>query len=113
MGIIETQLGRGQELETYAGVWMACSGIFTGFVVIRKSFSETLLTKILWFAGGLCLVLAMVLAGLYALRSIIPLEDLTIPTMQAIHGTLNALGFGTLILLGWAFRKVSPIIPPQ
>lgn len=112
LGIIETQLGQGQELETFAGVWMALSGIFTGFIVIKKSLSEALPTKILWFTGGLCLVLAMVLACLYALRSIIPLEDLTIPTMQAIHGTLNALGFGTLILLGWAFRQV-PLIPPQ
>lgn len=112
MGIIATQLGKGQALETFAGVWMALSGIFTGFIVIQKSLLEAMPIKILWFTGGLCLILAMILACLYALRSIIPLEDLTLPTMQAIHGTLNALGFGTLMLVGWAYRKISPI-PPQ
>jgi hypothetical protein len=46
----------------------------------------------------------MILAFLYALRNIILIPFLTIPMMQAIHGTLNALGFGTLMLLGWATK---------
>jgi hypothetical protein len=113
IGITATQLGTGLELETFAGVWMALSAMLAGAFFIKKSFSEAQPTQTLWLLGGVCLMLAMILAGLYALRSVIPLEDLTIPFMQAIHGTTNALGFGTLMLLGWAFRKKTTQVPPQ
>ena len=104
-GITVTQLGFDHRIETFAGVWMAVSATAAGFIFIKQSFLENNPTKIMWCIGGICLVLAMILACLYALRSIIALEMLTLPFMQAFHGTLNALGFGTLVLLGWAFKK--------
>ena len=104
-GIITSQLGYDHIIETMAGVWMAFSAMLAGFIFVRQSFLEKMPTKIFWFIGGTCLILAMVLAFLYAMRSIIVLESLTMPFMQAIHGTLNALGFGTLVLLGWAFKS--------
>jgi hypothetical protein len=104
-GITTTQLGYSHTLETIAGVWMAFSALLAGFVFIKHSFLEKLPIRIMWLIGGTCLILAMVLAFLYAMRSIITLETLTMPFMQAIHGTLNALGFGPLVLLGWAFKS--------
>ena len=105
IGITATQLGFGQIIETFAGVWMAISGIFAGCIFIKNSLSVYSPTKLLWFWGGLSLILGMSLATLYALRSIIPIEILSISFMQAFHGSFNALGFGTLILLGWAVKK--------
>lgn len=112
LGIIATQLGYGQTLESISGTWVAVSSFLIGLFFMKNSFNEALPTKALWFVGGLCLVLAMILANLYALRSVIPIEELTLPLMQALHGTLNALGFGNLVLVGWALRK-TPTIPPQ
>ncbi len=43
--------------------------------------------------------------SLSALFAGFALDILTLPFMQILHGTLNALGFGTLILLGWALKK--------
>lgn len=111
LGIVATQLGYGQTLESISGTWVAVSSFFIGLFFMKKSFKQAQPTKALWFVGGLCLVLAMVLASLYALRSVAPIEELTLPIMQALHGTLNALGFGNLVLVGWALRK-TPVNPP-
>ena len=105
LGITLTQSDYGHVYETLAGVWMGSSAIAAGFMFIKNSFLEQKATKILWLLAGICLIFAMILACLYALRSVIPLDILTIPFMQTVHGTLNALGFGTLMLLGWALKK--------
>lgn len=104
-GVALTQLGFYPIYETFAGIWMGLTSMAAGFIFIKKSLLEKKATKILWLLAGICLVLDMILACLYALRSVIPMDILTIPFMQAIHGMLNALGFGTLMLLGWAFKK--------
>ncbi len=109
IGITFTQLGYPTALESFAGVWMGSSAMFAGFVIIQKSILEKMPTKILWLLAGICLILAMILACFYALRSLIPLDLLTLPFMQTAHGTLNALGFGTLMLLGWAMKKPKSI----
>lgn len=105
LGITLTQSDYGHVYETLAGVWMGSSATVAGVMFIKKGFIEKKATKILWLLAGSCLVLAMILACLYALRSVFPLDMLTLPFMQTIHGTLNALGFGTLMLLGWALKK--------
>ncbi len=105
IGITLTQSDYSHIYETLAGVWMGSTAIAAGFIFIKNSFLEKKATKILWLLAGICLVMAMILACLYALRSVIPLDMLTIPFMQTVHGTLNALGFGTLMLLGWALKK--------
>ena len=105
LSITITQLGYSTIYETLAGVWMSLSALFAGFVVIQKGLKEKKPTKILWITAGICLISAMIFAFLYALRSLFALDILTLPFMQTLHGTLNALGFGTLILLGWAWKK--------
>jgi hypothetical protein len=104
IGITTTQLGYSHFLETIAGVWMSGSAVLTGIAYFQRSLIETSKARYFWRIGAICLFLGMILAFLYALRNIILIPFLTIPMMQAIHGTLNALGFGTLMLLGWATK---------
>jgi YndJ-like protein len=105
LGITTTQLGLPHFIETIAAVWMALSGVLSGFIFIRFSFKEKGLTQKLWFLGGFCLLLGMILAFCYAIRPLYPISILTIPFMQAVHGSLNALGFGTLTLVGFGLKK--------
>ena len=101
-GIVTTQLGYSHFIETTAGVWMSAAAFLSGIAFLLRGLSEKSNARFLFIIGAICLLLAMVLAFFYALRTIIPLSFLTIPTMQAVHGTLNALGFGTLTLFGFA-----------
>ncbi len=110
IGVALTQLGFYPIYETFSGVWMGISSIAAGLIFIKNSFLEKKATKILWLLAGICLVLAMILAFIYALRSVICTDILTIPFMQSIHGILNALGFGTLMLLGWALKKMDKAV---
>jgi hypothetical protein len=104
-GISATQLGYNHFLETTAGVWMSVSAFGSGIAFLLRGLAEKSNGRFLFIIGATCLLLAMVLAFFYALRTLIPLPFLTIPTMQAVHGTLNALGFGTLTLFGFAFHR--------
>jgi hypothetical protein len=101
IGITTTQLGYSHFLETMAGVWMSVAAVLTGVAYFQRSLNETSNARYFWKIGAICLFSGMILAFLYALRNIILIPFLTIPMMQAIHGTLNALGFGTLMLFGW------------
>ena len=111
-GITTTQLGYTHFIETIAGVWMALATFLVGLAfLLRGYFTEkTSRVRVLWMTGGSCLMLGMTLAFFYALRHIIRINWLTIPNMQAIHGSLNALGFGTLMLLGWVFKNKQNIL---
>lgn len=54
-----------------------------------------------FFLSGLSLFTAMLLALGYGLRTLLPGLALPMPQMWAIHGSLNAFGFGLLGLLAW------------
>ncbi|MCA1964487.1 MAG: YndJ family protein [Prosthecobacter sp.] len=54
-----------------------------------------------FFFSGLSLFIAMLLALAYGLRTLLPGLALPMPQMWAIHGSLNAFGFGLLGLLAW------------
>ncbi len=104
-GITTTQLGYAHFLETTAGVWMSASAFLSGIAFLLRGLSEKSAARYLFIIGAICLLLGMILAFFYALRVVLPLSFLSIPTMQAVHGTLNALGFGTLMLFGWALKN--------
>jgi YndJ-like protein len=105
IGITTTQLGFSPLLETMAGVWMSLSTVLTGIAYLQRSRNEVSIARYFWRLGSICLISGMIFAFFYALRNIILIPFLTIPMMQAIHGTLNALGFGTLMLFGWAAAR--------
>jgi YndJ-like protein len=105
IGISTTQLGFPIIIETFASVWMALAAFSVGCAVILRGYAEKGTVKWMWITGGICLTLGMTLALGYALRHFIVIDWLSIPNMQAVHGSLNALGFGTLMILGWRFKK--------
>lgn len=56
----------------------------------------------LFLLSGVSLFFGMALAAIYALRAfVLPLPWLDIPWMRALHGTLNAFGFGLCSMLAW------------
>lgn len=74
-----------------------------------------------FIVSGASLLVAMILAMGFGLRHVFPNLALTMPQMWAVHGTLNAFGFGLCGLLAWrgcgAFRagnrdfRVDPVPP--
>jgi YndJ-like protein len=77
LGVAVSQVRRGMERDFSIG-------IRAGFVV-----------------SGVALFAAMVLALGFGLRYVLPSLALTMPQMWAIHGTLNAFGFGLCGILAW------------
>jgi len=62
---------------------------------------RSILTRIGFLISGASLFAAMVLALGFGLRYVVPNFALTMPQMWAIHGTLNAFGFGLCGILAW------------
>jgi hypothetical protein len=62
---------------------------------------RSILARIGFLISGASLFAAMVLALGFGLRYVIPNFALTMPQMWAIHGTLNAFGFGLCGILAW------------
>lgn len=81
LGVAVSQIRRGLEREL--SIWTR-----TGFVI-----------------SGTSLLAAMLLALGFGLRYLIPDLALTMPQMWAIHGTLNAFGFGLCGILAWLSMK--------
>jgi hypothetical protein len=77
LGVATSQIQRGLEKERKGWVRL-------GFVV-----------------SGVSLLTAMLLALGFGLRYVFPNLALTMPQMWAIHGTLNAFGFGLCGILAW------------
>ncbi len=63
----------------------------------------------LWLGGANCLLVGGVLASLYAIRFSFPMDWVNIPNMKIWHGTLNAIGFGWLVLQGWNRRNADSL----
>lgn len=69
-------------------------------LVYQKRFSPK--ARLLWLCGAVCLLAGGIFAGLYALRFLQPIQWVNIPNMKIWHGTLNAVGFGWLVLHAWS-----------
>jgi hypothetical protein len=106
LGITITQLGLGTDWEMASAWWMAATAGAVAMLHIRLAFLEntSLKVKLLWLAAAASLLGAMLLAGLYGSRFIAPVAWLDIPTMRALHGSLNAVGFALCALLGWSVK---------
>lgn len=102
-GITSTQLGGPVLLESLAAWVMGGSGLVLAGLLLGLALlpGEGLWVRVLWFLAGAALLGAQLLALAYGARHFIALEMLDIPFMRAVHGSLNALGFGLLGLMGW------------
>jgi hypothetical protein len=102
IGITVTQVGGSPYFEM-AGAWlMALTGIGAALLQIKLAMLGHIPLKIrlLWLCSAMALVAGMALAGLYGSRFVAPVSWLNIPMMRALHGTLNAVGYGLLGVLG-------------
>jgi hypothetical protein len=111
-GITATQLNLGTWLECLAAWGMAAAGLLAGAVHLRLAtcYAGPLWVRGLWVVAALSLSMGMVCAALYGMRFYLPLPGLTIPWMQAVHGTLNALGFGLSGTVAWTMSRVQRTI---
>jgi hypothetical protein len=102
-GIVLTKLGFPPVFEWVAALaFVLFAGLIVGWHIGRYSDAGfPLLSRRYWLAGAVCLLAGIGLATLYALRFHFPLAWINIPNMKVWHGTLNAVGFAWLTLLGW------------
>lgn len=63
------------------------------------------LPRLFWGLAAISHAVAMALALGFGLRSLLPALALPMPQMWAIHGSLNAFGFGFLGLSGWLLTQ--------
>jgi len=108
VGITLTKLGFSPVFE-----WVSALG-FAAFAAIviwqnlrlffQKKYPRT--ARNFWLGGSICLVAGVALAVLYALRFSFPMDWVNIPNMKIWHGTLNAVGFGWMVLKGWERSQV-------
>lgn len=107
IGITATQLGWDPRVEVGAALVMGLSGLAAAMIHLRLAMQTQWRNgaRALWLVAGLSLATGMVLALLYGVRSFFhPFPWLDIPWMRALHGSVNALGFGVCGLLGWRCR---------
>jgi hypothetical protein len=104
-GIVATQLGAGEAFEAAAGVALALAGGAVGALHVQLAGAEKTLpgfARALLGIAGAALIVAMLLAAMYALRgSLAGAPWLGLPQMRAWHGTINAVGFALCAVLGW------------
>jgi hypothetical protein len=65
---------------------------------------SSVLARLGFVVSGVSLLAAMLWALGFGLRYVFPNLALTMPQMWAIHGTLNAFGFGLCGILAWRGR---------
>lgn len=134
VGITATQLRSGPAIEAAAGCGLAVAGALVAILHVRiavdlpallraeesgafgvrrrQETSRLTAAHALWITRGLfavagvALFFGVALAAIYASRAFVaPLPWLDIPWMRALHGTVNAFGFGLCGVLAW--RRVT------
>ncbi|MBK8562966.1 MAG: YndJ family transporter [Saprospiraceae bacterium] len=102
VGITLTRLGIDADWEMASAWLMALTASGVALMHFKLALLEkiSLIIKLLWLCSAMALLGGMLLAGLYGSRFIAPIAWLDIPMMRALHGTLNAVGFGLLGVLG-------------
>lgn len=108
IGITTSHLNWPIWIETVAGLIMAAGGMGLAFMHFQAGLNARKRSvQTLFLLGALALFIAMILAGLYALRPYYPLPWLSIPWMYAVHGSLNTFGTSLILFLAWCFHKKS------
>jgi hypothetical protein len=100
LGITLTQLNFPPFVEWFSGLLFAFMALGTAIAYWQIGSKNKGTSAILWQIAASSLVFGAVLAGLYALRFVMPLSFIHIPNMKLLHGTVNTFGFGWCCFLG-------------
>lgn len=115
VGITATHFGVMKFVEPFGVAILVLGALGIAVSQMRRGLERqrSILTRIGFLISGAALFTAMLLAFGFGLRCLIPNFALTMPQMWAIHGTLNAFGFGLCGILAWrgTLRPYQPIIP--
>lgn len=105
-GITLTQVTGMRALESAAAVLLAISLMVIALLSLRFVVPPTPqpLARGLLTVSSVAVLATMLLAIGYAVGAATGVRVITIPQMIAVHGWLNALGFGLCGLLGWRLR---------
>jgi hypothetical protein len=104
VGITLTQLQAASAVEAAAALLMAVSGAAVGVVHVGLGLQRhgSVGVRCGWVIAGGSLAVGMALAALYGVRGFFtPWPWLDIPWMRALHGSVNAIGFGLCGTLAW------------
>jgi hypothetical protein len=105
-GITMSKFGLPPTFEWISAVFFAVFATLTVLAQWRVAwFAQQTSARQAWFLGAFCLLIGAVLASLYGLRYVWPIEWINIPNMKIWHGTLNTLGFGFFSLWGWTLLR--------
>jgi hypothetical protein len=105
VGIATTQFGWGTAMEGAAGCGLALAGMAVAVLHVRLATEPSTgspMKRGLFFVAGVSLFFGMMLAAAYASRMFsASFAWLNVPWMRAVHGSVNALGFGLCGVLAW------------
>lgn len=100
----------GGRTEWAAAVFQAVAGLAAAVALLRiVPRVGSVPAAVLIGTAGASLAIGTVLAWMWASSVLFGWDLLSIPTMAATHGSLNALGFGLAGLLGWSLWVVSDV----
>ncbi|MFN0075248.1 MAG: YndJ family transporter [Prosthecobacter sp.] len=103
VGITCTHFGVLKFVEPFGVAILVLGALGVAVSQMRRGLERewSLWTRAGFLISGASLFAAMVLAMSFGLRYVFPQLALTMPQMWAIHGTLNAFGFGLCGILAW------------
>jgi hypothetical protein len=106
-GITYAHFYKGLWLEMFGVIVLVSGAIALGVHQVRLMSDARLskVTRLTLIVSGFSLIAAMLLAGAYGLRAVFPESTPPMPQMWAIHGTLNAVGFGLLGICAWRVQR--------
>ena len=115
VGITCTHFGVLKFVEPFGVAILVLGALGVAVSQMRRGLERQrpILSRICFLISGASLFAAMVLALGFGLRYVLPNFALTMPQMWAIHGTLNAFGFGLCGIPAWrgALSPHQPIKP--
>lgn len=103
VGIASTHFGMFRFVEPFGVLILVFGALGVALSQVRRGFEKqgSIWTNFGFILSGASLFAAMLLALGFGLRYLIPDYALTMPQMWAIHGALNAFGFGMCGLQAW------------
>ena len=103
VGITTSQMNMPVWIETVSVTLLALSAFTVSLGQLRWAIREPMPweARTLFVLGGVALAGGMVLATIYGWRHYFPVAWATIPSMYAVHGTLNSLGFCLPGFVAW------------